>query len=110
MDNLGIIKVLAQALSGLNGKNKGENGGSGVNFGGILDAFKNLNLNKNPTQNSPSTTTNSSDISPTENSANNSKKSTPTPANLPPLQSNMLSVMSNHDKLIKRVLENNPSN
>ena len=103
MDNLGIIKLLTQALTTLNGKNKNESTTSGFNFGGILDALKNFNLNKNAPQSSEAKV---ADLSQNQTSSNRKKETTSTTqrAYLPPLQSGMINVMDSHDKFVKRVM------
>ena len=127
MDNLGIIKAITQILNGLSGKNNVEKGNSNFNFGGILDALKNFNLNGNKGQTVANFTPNSTPNNSENNAQNQDKnranfagqndrnfnttfdKNLPQTnaekrAYLPPLQTGMITVMDSHDKFIKRVM------
>ena len=87
MDNINLIKLLADALTKSKKSSDSGDKPSGLNLNsimGLIEKFKNT----------PSSTTNSTETTPS-----------PTPKK--PLQASMIATMTSHDEFIKRVKEKN---
>ena len=131
MDNLGILKALVGVLSNVkNSEQKGQNlnngesqsvsntKSQGFNLAKLLESFKNFTQNNqnskiesNPQKPNPKGDETNANFRQNQNgqspnAVNKGENDLPPHLN-PPLQSGMLSVMTDHDKFVKRVLEKN---
>ena len=131
MDNLGILKAIVGVLSNVkNSEQKGQNlnngenqsvsntKSQGFNLAKLLESFKNFTQNNqnskiesNPQKPNPKSDETNANFRQNQNgqlpnAVNKGANDLPPYLN-PPLQSGMLSVMTDHDKFVKRVLEKN---